>query len=314
MNEANKSDIWFEALEEIGEKPIMSYCIHSPYKGEIKWIDLPHKTYDGFGGIFYLAASIDQNVVIDYKLAEKKLSILKKIKSIFLYANEGNYRKTIWKNFNPKGSGESIKKIIDLNSYKLEELQKAAKKEKVTLNIFLLKHFDQLMADTFLLPNQERWWMIPVNTRTLKTKHSRSNLSSYLSLQIHEQTTYRQLQEMLIVKLKNGAYWVPLFFMKIFSFFGKPIIKKILLRYEKNTHSWAGVFTFLDYTISNDSHGYFADKSIIGVAPVTRAHSIACDVIKANNRVSICLHFHCGHDLILIENFTTKFINFLHSS
>jgi hypothetical protein len=69
----------------------------------------------------------------------------------------------------------------------------------------------------------------------------------------------------------------------------------------------------LDYSIKNDTGGHFAGKRIIGVAPVTKAHSIACDIMKTNTGVSICLHFHCGHDQILVEKFLTKFKTFIYS-
>lgn len=303
--------MWFEALEEIGEKPIMSYCIHSSSDQKIEWIELPHKSYDGFGGLFYLAETVDPGVIVDYKLTERKLSIWLKIKSIFIYAHEGNIRKTNWINFSPLKDGENTRKIIELNSYTINKIKAQAKKEKVSLQIYLLKHFDRFISEVFLEPSQERWWMLPINMRKIEDKHSRGNHSSYISLQISDSTSSRQIQEIFISKLKNGAQWVPWFFMHVFSFIGIESIKKILLNYENNNHSWAGIFTYLDFTINNDINGYFKDKKIIGVAPVTKAHSIACDVIKTETEISICLHFHKGHDLILIEKFLTKFNHFL---
>lgn len=313
MSKRRQADIWFEALEEIGEKPIMYYCIHSSSDQKVDWIELAHKDHDGFGGIFQLAADIDQQIVIDYKLVDRKLSLMQKLKALKLYLHEGNIRKTLWKNFDPHASGQNIKRIFDLGLGDLEKLQNAARKEKASFHIFMLREFDQLIAQIFLNPGQTRWWMIPINTRSMADKYSRSNHSSYISLQLTDLTSPRNLQEMLIQKLKTGAYWVPWFFMNAFSFLGKKIIKKILKNYEDNQHSWAGIFTYLDYSFTNDVAGHFKEKRIVGVAPVTKAHSIACDIIKTNNGVSVCLHFHAGHDSILVEKFLARFKTFLYS-
>ena len=178
----DKASLWFEALEELGERPVMSFASVDVQTNEISWCELSHKDHDGLGGIFELASQFKiKDTQIDYKLSERKRpSFIQKIKSLFKYHPESQLRHTEWKNFNRLKEGKPFRDIINFSIEEIKQIKENAKKLRCSSHIYMLHKVDSFVASELLKEGQERWWMVPVNMRTKKLKYCRENFSSYI--------------------------------------------------------------------------------------------------------------------------------------
>ena len=218
-----KASLWFEVLEELGERPNMSFASFDVTTKEVLWRELSHKDHDGLGGIFELARSFDiKDTQIDYKLSDRRPpTILEKIKALIKYHPESKLRHTNWINFKRKKNGSPFRMIMSFNKEEIEKIKILCKRNRCSSHIFFFHKVDRYISKELLVPEEERWWMVPVNMRTKETKYNRNNFSSYISTQIRDNLTPRELNKQMIEKLKGYLHYAPWFYMKIIAFLGK---------------------------------------------------------------------------------------------
>jgi hypothetical protein len=274
------SSYWFEVLEELGERPMMSFATYNKINNQVDWWELPHKEFDGYGGVFHLAKSLDISPEeIDVKVSGlRRPSFLEKIKALIKYHPESKLRQTLWKSFDRKREGVPYKGHLYFSQLEVDEIKKRAKQERSSIHLFILSKLDHYISKNFLQEGEERWWMIPINMREDKLANLDENYSSYISAQITNKSTCRDINKQLIGKMKGFTHWAAWFWMRLFQYLGKKTIHKALSYFDQNEHGWTGVFTFFEYKfIGSESNPKVKEKLFFGMAPVTKAHPFACD-------------------------------------
>lgn len=284
---------WFEVLEELGENHAMSFAVMNKSDRQFSWKQLPHTNLDGFGGIISLLIQMGYSYSdIDYQLVEKKSpSFTQKIKALIAYNPESKLRHTYWNNYDRLKQAQPFKAAYYFTHDEALRLKQLATQYRTSEEIYFLWKLDDYLAKNFLKPKQERWWMLPINMRSHEDKYSMENQSSYISVQIDDESLPRQIHKQIIKKIKTYTHWAAWFWMKVLSYLGKKSVKNALAYYDKNNHGWTGIYTFFSYLPLTDK---VKDKLFFGVAPVTKAHPVACNFLSVENDLLFTLNFHAG--------------------
>lgn len=283
---------WFEALEEIGQRPMMTFAIFDKVNKKEKWFELPHKKYDGIGGLMEFAKSEFDCNELHYPIRQqRKISFFEKIKSIFRYLPESKLFFTSW-NEGGEIFEEKYRTFIFCDDKKIEILKEKARNHRCSIQTFIHYCLDKTVNELFQKEDQIRRWMIPVNMRNEESRFVLKNLSSYVSVDIKPSTTAREIQQQLIYKLKNQFQYGAWILMILMQYLGRRFLKNTLMYYEKNNHSWTGIFTYIEYQVDEDKFYKAKNKMIFGVAPVTPAHPIACNVLNDSKNLMITYQFH----------------------
>lgn len=302
----NFQTTWFEVLEELGENHTMSFAVMDKNDKQYSWKQLPHSNLDGFGGVISLLSEMGFNYKdIDYQLIEKKSpNFIQKIKALIAYHPESKLRHTHWQKYDRLNLNNPYKAVYYFSSSETQKLKNLASDNRTSVEIFFLWKLDEFLAKNFLMPSQERWWMLPVNMRSLENKYSLENQSSYISVQISDESKPREIHKLIIKKIKTYTHWAPWFWMQVMSFLGKKTVMNALNYFDKNNHGWTGIYTYFSYLPLTDK---VKDKLFFGVAPVTKAHPVACNFLAVEDDMLFTVNFHAG--LIKDQNECDEVIN-----
>lgn len=313
---SNFQSLWFTVLEEFGENHTMNFGELSPEDNHVSWTKLSHCEFDGIGGILEILNQKGfSSEVFDYQVSPiRSPNFFEKIKALIAYNPESKLRHTYFKNYDRTISGEPSRIYHYFTEQEVEVLREKAKLQKTNISLYFLSSLDSVLNEEFLTPNQERWWMLPYNMRQASQKYHKENLSSYISVQISNETSAREINIQILKKIKSFTHWAAWFWMKFLAKLGKKAVINALNHYDKNNHGWMGIYTYLNYSLKKDAT--IKDHLFFGVAPVTKAHPISCNLINSDERYIFCLNLHPGlkidSDLIdekKLEKLKTKILN-----
>jgi hypothetical protein len=282
----------FSALRKLGEHPWMKFALLEKSSRQLSWFELPHTEFDGMGGSLYITKQFPGKISIDYDVGQRTPpSLWKKLTAILCYLPETKLRKECWQHYHRQDPSRSYKVVIHLDQDGVKKIKEDARISRSHLQNYILKRLDRVVSNQLQSNNsQERWWMLPINMRENKNKFSQKNWTSYISMPIENGESERNIQQIMIGKLKAYEQWGAWFVMRLLSRLGSTISYRCMEYYDRNHHEWCGIFTYQKYRNLLENNQW----SILGIAPITKAHPIACNVIEDDNSLVIASQMHHG--------------------
>ncbi len=275
---------------EEGKKilPMTFGRIHIP-TGTTDWWYLSHQSYDGLGGVLHLMREFGPDVDISYNFTPRQpLTLRQKWNALKEYIPESQLRKTNWNQYiRELPLTEAPKWYVLLSEEEMNQLSSLAKAQRSSVQAYILYRLDHFISHE-LMNEKERWWMIPFSMRTKNQVFSTQNHTSYFGVALKSEDTPRSVQQKMIDRIKANTAWAAWFWLEFLAFFGKGLIRVAEQYYDKNEHTWTGTFTFLDYHSDQPDYHWF------GIAPITKAHPVACNVVKRKKSLVIATQIHPG--------------------
>lgn len=291
---------WFEALEAMGEYSGIRFGRVDETTGEVEWIDMSHKYYDGLGGFAKILrdrqCGIGSLPRIPHLVKESWWPFVKNTAVMLLP------RKRLGIDTGENSSGDSLDygsapKAFAWHVFSEDEtslLRKASRVLQISVNSLLLRHLDRTIRSDIEDPSALVNWMVPVNLRgKVSTGDDTANHSSYLSVRLSASESPLEVHKQIYRKLRNGEHWANWKAYKLGRYCSEKL-KIRIIKSDRGTARWnIGSFSNLGIW---DSHKEIGKEGCKGpwlfAPPVLETVRIGAGCITFQNRLSLMIQAH----------------------
>ncbi len=204
---------WFAAAEELGEYIGIRFGHLSPGAEEPEWIFLPHKDFDGIGGLAEIlrkrGAVLPRLAQIKHPAPPSWLSLARIAPKFFkpkrplkwvalegepmVSTNSTPPRAVAWHLFDEAST---------------TQVRRACRKRGVTVNSFLIKHLTKAIRPFLQDESSVVPWMVPVNLRgKIVRGRDTTNYSSYIGVKVRSYETVDDIHHNIYAALGRGEHW-----------------------------------------------------------------------------------------------------------
>lgn len=290
---------WFETLESVGEFVGIRFGRLASSSGEVEWMYLSHKEYDGIGGLAHLlrqrGAVIEELPKVTHPAKLSWWSFIRFLPTLLAP------RKCLqWRELRQGAALENTSQPAPAVAYqvfdeeKTAKIRRASRNADVTVNSFLMKYLDRAIRPALVDPACAIPWMIPVNLRGRVTQpRDTGNHSSYVGIRIYAAEAAKEVQNHIYRALNKGehvAAW------KGFAATWKTTTetKKRLIKANRATSQWSvggfsnlGVWDPEKKVTAADCQGDW-----LFAPPVLRFQMIGAGCVTFQGRLTLTLQIH----------------------
>jgi hypothetical protein len=290
---------WFAAAEDLGEFIGIRFGHLPPGSEQLEWIFLRHTDFDGIGGLAELLRRRGATVprLQQIKHASPP-SVMALVRAVPKYLGPRRHLEWLPVPGEPRPS-TNAQPPPAVAWHVFEEkttmqIRRVCRKERVTVNSFLLKHLAKavrpfLRDQSALIP-----WMIPVNLRGKVTRDTEfENHSSYVSVRVGAYETVYDVHRNIYAALASGEHWANWFAYKSGSVL-PAAARRFAIKTNRAVAQWnLGGFSNLgDWDPEKKIRQPGCDGAWLFAPPVLRCQMIGAGCVTFQNHLSLVIQVH----------------------
>lgn len=247
--------------------------------GNCLWTTYPHEDQDGILALKRACKTLAIDFEQESLSQTEKPSFFNHCRGLFYFLLFSKKHKTNWKHRKLKSnSGPTSLEICKFSFDETQIISESAKKNKVSLNSYLLWALGQAIDPLFENESVRRW-LIPVDMRrrlSLDQAKIEMNRSSYIIIDTLLSDSAAKVHALVKLALSRFMHWggwkIATWGEKVSPFLGRTLTLNLMKLFWKlnhsNQHTWAGIFSNLGAWKSSDLAGFFFCPPVISSQPI----------------------------------------------
>jgi hypothetical protein len=286
--ETNWVGEWFPILEAKGEFVQIAFGSLLPGAANPAWNYLPHRDFDGAGGLAHLTG-------ITLPVATKRYvpSFWRRLLGFFHYLRVSKMKEVVWKTYRPSLRGKRSE--IAWATFTLEEtrgLEAEAKSSGVSLNTFLLQKIDRVLSREWTRPGTARRWLIPVDMRgSVHRDPPHSNHASYVSVSLTDGLDADAVARLVRHEIRRESQWGAWAVLNSGRWIGRSGMRRMMDSLRARELCWMGTFSNLGKWTAGASRKA-GDPQWMFCPPTLVTQPISLGALVWNDRLSLTLQLH----------------------
>ena len=294
----NAAARWFLAAEATGDFMGIRYGRQAAGTDEVEWMFVPHAECDGIGGFARLlrerGADLDKLPTTNHPdrgFVRPFLNLLWKKGSAGKVAVRADWSP-------PEGS-EGVPEAVAWKLFSEQEtelLRERCRREKLTVNSFLLKQLDLAVRPDIRAPDAVIPWMIPVNLRGDGTHaDDTENHVSSVDIHISPDDTAAEIQCGVLKCLERGEHRANYLILCL----GKFLSHRTKVRLVRKSRSLPGgnIGAFSNLGVWDAGKAMPADSWLF-CPPVCKGQLLGAGCVTFQNRLSLTIQSHAGRSKV----------------
>lgn len=303
MNEQDPPGLWYSLLErEHGEYMGIRFGRASLSSGEVEWMDLPHRLYDGVGGLWELQRrcyGADGAAPMPAPRERHRPGQLGSWGLFLRFAARPQPRAAPWLSFDPAWRGSSPERSRPsslswcvLDPEQTRALIERARSMGVSVTSLLLCGLGRAIVPSLDLTRGPVRWVVPVNMRGAITREpATANHSAYVYAETPPRGSVQDIERSLRISLDREDHFAAWHGFTLGSALGTWGLGRVIEAGFRYGPTWIGVFSNLGvWPERADSHG--RDETWIFCPPVPRNQPLGAGVLTWHGRMSLALQAH----------------------
>jgi hypothetical protein len=263
---------------------------------EVEWHFVSHCDCDGIGGFARLLRERGAMIPELPKTRHPFGGLIGSLWQLWRARREdkGCADRTDWEN--PTSLCTSVSKAVAWHLFSEAEtdtIRERCRRDKVTINSFLLKHLDQAIRPEIRRPDLKIPWMIPVNLRgDINHTDDTENHVSCIFAQVGPFDSTKEIQGDVLRRLGRGEHRANFFYLGLGRFLGHRTKVKLLTKDRSRAVGNIGAFSNLG--IWDPEKNILTDDSWLFCPPVVTGQLLGAGCVTFQNRLSLAIQGHYG--------------------
>lgn len=283
----------FSVLERLGERVAITF---GRVRGaEVEWVDVPHATFDGVGGLAHVLRARGLRVDRLPTLARPgRPGLLRRLWALCKDPTGDKLPPVAWKTFDPtrRPGGAAARPAFRLLSAE-RSARLAAETPGASANSVLLAALDRALAPRLVAGEAPSTWMVPVNMRGgVSLPRDTQNTSAYLPVRVRRGATAQDVHTEVKALLAGHAHWAVWLLVGLARWSSSGTFAKLITKYyERPGHPFVGAFSNLgewplDSAPEDDADGW------VFTPPVLKTIPLAAGALTWRGRLGLALRAH----------------------
>lgn len=296
MKNNNRVDyigMWFRARLRHGIRDDMSFGVLDPHSGKIDWHVLPHRRFDGLGGLAHLLRSWGLDPELP-ELAEKRPPSWWRLLLAMLAWRDPDVPPPRWRTAVVRNDPAVPERVVDwFDRAETEMIRRKAREQNVSVTVLLLWTLHQVVTRNLLREGTRGDWLLPVNMRgPVRLASDEMNHSSGFYLPVDGEWSPTALREEIRTTLRARRHWAGWRLARIGRLVGQWGVNHI---HDRLAHGpgHLGSFSMLgEWEQDMAAAGWSPESLLCCTGPGSPTHPVSNGAIIWNGRLTLTLQTH----------------------
>lgn len=296
--------MWYRARARHGIGDDIRYGLIDPDAGEVSWQTLPHRRFDGIGGVAHLLRARGVTPSALPSLREPSAPGIWKLLPAIL-TRRGETPEPPWRKAAPESGDAEPLAVSWASRPETEMICRNARELGISVSVLLFWALHQVVTWRLLEHCDQGSWFFPVNMRgPVRLASDEMNHSSGFYLSVDANWTPMDLRDEIRQALRQRRHWLMWYQARVGRWVGQGGVNRLYDRM-LSAKPHLGSFSMIGEWWQDMSRaGWPAHSLLCFCGPGSPAHPVSNGAMIWNGRLTLALQFHprLGHDRRMLES------------